>query len=101
VYLAPYLGYSDMVPKLIISSGFIMSGSQLGKSLAAGGSFVPELVAVALGVGLMVLVQPAVASLVSSQVLQALLLGPACAVVAGLIAVAIAEALLGAAVAAK
>lgn len=103
VYLAPRLGYSDLIPKLIVSSGFILSGDQLGTDLFSGATnaAIMDLVSIALGVGIMILVQPAVASLVSSQVLQALLLGPACAVVVGLIVVAIAEALLGAADLAK
>ncbi len=97
VYVAPMLGYTDLIPKLIIASGFILGGDQLGTDLMSENSnaVIVDVVSIALGVGVMVLVQPAVASLVSSQVLQALLLGPACAVVVGLVVVALAEALLG------
>lgn len=97
VYLAPMLGYSDMIPKLIVSSGFILSGDQLGTDLASenANAVVADVVAIAAGVGIMILVQPAVAGFVSNQILQALLLGPACAVVVGLIVVAAAEALIG------
>ena len=99
VELAPMLGYSEMVPKLIIASGFIMSGDQLGTLIGTGktNSAVVSAFAIALGVGVMILVQPAVADLVSNQILQALLLGPACAIVVGLAVVALAEAVLGAA----